>query len=65
VSPGAVDTQFVPGPRQGVCNDKVAATTPLKRITSPADVAEAIVSCATHLKFSTGSRIVVDGGRHL
>lgn len=64
VSPGAVDTQFVPG-RGKEFTDKVAATTPLKRITSPTDVAEAIVSCATHLKFSTGSRIVVDGGRHL
>lgn len=64
VSPGAVDTQFVPG-RGKEFNDKVAATTPLKRITSPVDVAEAIVACATHLKFSTGDRIVVDGGRHL
>ncbi len=64
VSPGAVDTQFVPG-RGKEFNDKVAATTPLKRITSPLDVAEAIVACATHLKFSTGDRIVVDGGRHL
>jgi 3-oxoacyl-[acyl-carrier protein] reductase len=64
VSPGAVDTQFVPG-RGKEFSDKVAATTPLKRITSPIDVAEAIVACATHLKFSTGGRIVVDGGRHL
>ncbi|WVT76607.1 SDR family oxidoreductase (plasmid) [Sinorhizobium chiapasense] len=64
VSPGAVDTQFVPG-RGREFNDKVAATTPLKRVTSPVDVAEAIVACATHLKFSTGDRIVVDGGRHL
>jgi 3-oxoacyl-[acyl-carrier protein] reductase len=64
VSPGAVDTEFVPG-RGKEFNDKVAATTPLKRITSPTDVAEAVLSCATLLKFSTGSRIVVDGGRHL
>lgn len=64
VSPGAVDTQFVPG-RGKEFNDKVAATTPLKRITAPLDVAEAILACATHLKFSTGDRIVVDGGRHL
>lgn len=64
VSPGAVDTQFVPG-RGKEFNDKVAATTPLKRITSPMDVASAILACATHLRFSTGDRIVVDGGRHL
>nr|WP_298688579.1 SDR family oxidoreductase [uncultured Dongia sp.] len=64
VSPGMVDTQFVPGRGKEV-TDKVAATTPLKRLTSPTDVAEAILSCAIALKFSTGTRIVVDGGRHL
>ncbi len=64
VSPGAVDTQFVPGRGQEF-NDRVAATTPLRRITTPTDVACAILACATHLKFSTGDRIVVDGGRHL
>jgi 3-oxoacyl-[acyl-carrier protein] reductase len=64
VSPGMVDTQFVPGRGKEV-TDKVAATTPLKRLTSPTDVAEAILSCATALKFSTGTRLVVDGGRHL
>ncbi|MNU11875.1 3-ketoacyl-(acyl-carrier-protein) reductase [compost metagenome] len=64
MSPGAVDTQFVPG-RGKEFNDKVASTTPLRRITSPTDVADAILACATHLRFSTGDRIVVDGGRHL
>lgn len=64
VSPGMVDTQFVPGRGKEV-TDKVAATTPLKRLTSPTDVAEAILACATSLKFSTGTKIVVDGGRHL
>ncbi|CAN7691197.1 SDR family oxidoreductase [Phyllobacterium sp. LjRoot231] len=64
ISPGVVDTQFVPG-RGKEFTDKAAATTPLKRVTTTADVAEAILSCATHLKFSTGSRIIVDGGRHL
>lgn len=64
VSPGVVDTQFVPG-RGKDFTDKVAATTPLKRITSPTDVAEACLACATSLRFSTGTKIVVDGGRHL
>lgn len=64
VSPGAVDTQFVPGRGQEF-KEKTAASTPLKRMTSPTDVAEAILACATHMKFSTGTRIVVDGGRHL
>jgi 3-oxoacyl-[acyl-carrier protein] reductase len=64
VSPGVVDTSFVPG--RGVdFNDKVAATTPLGRIGTPDDIAAAIEACATHLKFSTGVTIVVDGGRRL
>jgi NAD(P)-dependent dehydrogenase (short-subunit alcohol dehydrogenase family) len=64
VSPGAVDTTFVPG-RGADFNDKVATTTPLRRIGTPDDVASAIEACATHLTFSTGVTIVVDGGRRL
>jgi 3-oxoacyl-[acyl-carrier protein] reductase len=64
VSPGVVDTNFVPG-RGADFNDKVAATTPLGRIGTPDDIADAIAACATHLKFSTGVNIVVDGGRRL
>jgi len=64
VSPGVVDTSFVPG-RGADFNDKVAATTPLGRIGTPDDIAEAVEACATHLKFSTGTTIVVDGGRRL
>lgn len=64
VSPGVVDTQFVPGRGQDF-KDKTSAATPLKRLTTPDDVARAIFACATSLTFSTGSRIVVDGGRHL
>jgi 3-oxoacyl-[acyl-carrier protein] reductase len=64
VSPGVVDTDFVPG-RGADFNAKVAATIPLKRVASADDVAAAIVSCATHLTFSTGSTILVDGGRAL
>lgn len=64
VSPGVVDTGFVPG-RGADFNTKTSATTPLKRIASADDVAHAILACATHLGFSTGSNIVVDGGRML
>nr|WP_144161727.1 SDR family oxidoreductase [Paraburkholderia sp. BCC1885] len=64
VAPGVVDTSFVPG-RGADFNDKVAATTPLGRIGTPEDIADAIEACATHLKFSTGVTIVVDGGRRL
>jgi len=64
VSPGVVDTEFVPG-RGADFNTKAAATIPLKRVASADDVAAAIVACATHLTFSTGSTILVDGGRAL
>jgi len=46
-------------------NAKVSATIPLKRIATADDVAAAILACATHLGFSTGSVLVVDGGRAL
>ena len=64
VSPGVVDSAFVPG-RGSDFNEKTAATTPLRRIGRADDVASAIEACATRLRFSTGTRIVVDGGRHL
>ena len=64
VSPGVVDSAFVPG-RAEDFNEKTAATTPLKRIGIPDDVASAIEACATRLRFSTGTQIVIDGGRHL
>lgn len=62
VSPGAVDTGFVPG-RGEAFNKDAGAKTPLKRIATVDDVARAVLACATHLKFSTGQTIVVDGGR--
>ncbi|MGO9359714.1 MAG: SDR family NAD(P)-dependent oxidoreductase [Xanthobacteraceae bacterium] len=64
VAPGAVDTNFVPS-RGAEFNAKAAATIPLKRVATADDVAVAIVACATHLTFSTGSTILVDGGRAL
>jgi 3-oxoacyl-[acyl-carrier protein] reductase len=64
VSPGVVDTDFVPG-RTAEFNAKVAASVPLRRIASVEDVAAAITACATMLAYSTGSIIIVDGGRAL
>jgi 3-oxoacyl-[acyl-carrier protein] reductase len=64
VSPGVVDSGFVPG-RGADFNAKAAATTPLKRIGRPDDVAAAIIACATQLRFATGQTFVVDGGRSL
>lgn len=64
VSPGAVATDFVPG-RDRSALEAEAKTTPLRRVIEPEDVSSAIVACVTHLRSSTGTRIVVDGGRHL
>jgi 3-oxoacyl-[acyl-carrier protein] reductase len=64
VSPGVVDTEFVAG-RTAEANARIAAGTPLKRVASTDEVAKAVLACATHLTFSTGSIVQVDGGRHL
>ena len=64
VSPGVVESSFVPG-RGADFNAKAAATSPLKRIGKPDDVAASIVACATSLRFATGQVFVVDGGRSL
>jgi len=64
VSPGVVDTGFVPG-RGPDFNQKASATMPLRRVGTADDVAAAVQACATTLRYATGTRIVVDGGRHL
>ena len=64
VSPAAVATDFLAG-RDREALSKFAASTPLKRIVEPEDVARAILACVTHLTVATGTSIVVDGGRHL
>jgi 3-oxoacyl-[acyl-carrier protein] reductase len=64
VSPGAVESAFVPG-RGEEFKAKMASTTPLGRIGKPEDVAATVEALATTLRFVTGTRIVVDGGRHL
>ena len=64
VSPGVVDTSFVPG-RGAAFNEQAAASTPLKRVGNVEDIASAIEACATTLRFATGTKIVIDGGRHL
>jgi 3-oxoacyl-[acyl-carrier protein] reductase len=64
VSPAAVATDFVPGRgREGV--EKQAASTPLKIVAEPDDVALAVLAGITYLRLTTGSVIVVDSGRHL
>lgn len=64
VSPAAVDTDFVQGrSREDLL--KKAAATPLGRVVTPEDVAQAVLACATHLKTATGTRLVIDGGHTL
>jgi 3-oxoacyl-[acyl-carrier protein] reductase len=64
ISPGVVNTSFVPG-RGPEFNQKAASTTPLRRVGEAEDVAQAIVALTTTLAFTTGTTLVVDGGRHL
>ena len=64
ISPGVVDTGFVPGRTRDQIA-KAGAATPLGEVTAPEDVAETIYAAAVHLRHSTGTRIVVDAGRSL
>ncbi len=64
VSPSAVATDFVPG-RGRAAVEKQAATSPLGIVTEADDVAMAVMAAITHLRLTTGSVLVVDGGRHL
>jgi 3-oxoacyl-[acyl-carrier protein] reductase len=64
VSPAAVATDFVAG-RDRPALEKIAQGTPLKRVVEPKDIARTIMACITHLKVSTGAKIVADAGRFL
>lgn len=62
VSPAAVDTAFVPG-RTTAMVEKVASTTPLKRVVQADEVAQAVMAAVVNLTSSTGWIIPVDGGK--
>ena len=64
VSPGLADTDFVKSMEQG-WRDEQSSRTPLRRLALPEEVAAAVVAAATHLTFTTGAVIPVDGGRPL
>jgi 3-oxoacyl-[acyl-carrier protein] reductase len=64
VSPGLADTEFVKS-MDPVWRDEQASRTPLGRLAQPEEVAAAVVAAATHLTFTTGAVISVDGGRPL
>ncbi|MGO4581498.1 SDR family NAD(P)-dependent oxidoreductase [Cupriavidus sp. 2TAF22] len=61
LAPASVDTDFVAGRTRDELERKAAAT-PLGRVVTPDDVANAVLACATQLKTATGTRIVIDGG---
>jgi len=64
VAPGMVETEFVKklNPKW-LAQQK--ALTPMKRFATVDNVAQTVLSVATHMKFSTGCVIQVDGGRPL
>lgn len=64
VSPAGVDTDFVAG-RTREQLQKVAERLPLARVTTPDDVARAVMACVVNLTSSTGIVLPVDEGRHL
>jgi pteridine reductase len=63
VAPGAIawpeDGQFDPAERE-----RIVATTPLQRIGTPEDIAQAVYYLAT-APFVTGHLLAIDGGRSL
>ncbi|MER7604649.1 SDR family oxidoreductase [Nocardioides sp. NPDC127503] len=64
VAPAAVDTDFVGGRGR----DQIvaqAATTPLRVVVHPDDVATCVIGAVTHLRIATGTTLLVDGGKHL
>jgi NAD(P)-dependent dehydrogenase (short-subunit alcohol dehydrogenase family) len=64
VSPGVVDTEFIRGLDPSWLDEQVRRT-PLGRLVSPGEVADAVLATATILRSSTGCVIPVDGGRPL
>ncbi|TQS45127.1 SDR family NAD(P)-dependent oxidoreductase [Cryptosporangium phraense] len=64
VAPAAVDTGFVPG-RGSDAVLAQARTTPLQVVVHPDDVAVSIIGAVTHFRVSTGTTLVIDGGKHL
>ena len=64
VSPGAVATDFVAGQDREKLK-KLSEKSPLQKVVDPEDVADAIMACVTHLRSTTGARIIVDSGKFL
>ena len=64
VSPASVDTNFVAGRSRAEVEAK-ASKTPIVRVVTPEDVADAIYAAVAYLHTATGTRLVIDGGHCL
>jgi 3-oxoacyl-[acyl-carrier protein] reductase len=64
VSPGVVETGFIRSLDESWLKEQERRT-PLGRLASPEEVADAVLAVATSLRYSTGCIIPVDGGRPL
>lgn len=71
VAPGVTKTRFfdylkMPQAEQNWVFDRVAKTTPLKRIANPDDIVKVVIFlCSKKAKRITGQILKVDGGQHL
>ena len=64
VAPGLIDTRWIAGrERLDELKASYIRETPLKKVLTPEDVAEAVVSVITSMNLVTGQTIVVDGGK--
>ena len=61
VSPGAVDTGFVPG-RTTEMVERAAQHTPLKRVVQADEVAQTVLAAVTLMTATTGSILLVEAG---
>ncbi len=59
ISPGFIDTRW----HKNKPDQAFVEGTPLKRLGTPEDVAEAVIAIGTATSFVTGQTLVVDGGR--
>lgn len=64
VSPGLVDTEFVKS-MDPAWHDEQAARTPLGRLATPEEIADAVAAAILAMTAATGCIFLVDGGRSL
>lgn len=65
IVPGYLEQATSGATKTEAFNDWAAQTSPLKRIGSADDIANAIEAYATTIRFATGDTVIVDGGRTL